>query len=121
MLGIITQFTVKQPTEKSCGVSMRIVGSVSENILPEGKDSATDPTKKGVLTMTIQGMTPLAIHGKMKARYKTSNAGTEITWAFRPDDAPSSKFLEETPHAVLDQQLYTVSFTEEKKGSGHGV
>jgi hypothetical protein len=56
----------------------------------------------------------------MKARYKTSNAGTEITWAFRPDDMPSSKSLEETPHAVLDQQLYTVSFTEEKKGS-HGV
>ena len=86
---IISSLTVKAPTDKASGITVKLVGSMTENVLPPGKDSATDPVRNGVLTINERGT---GFTCKMRARYKLVDGGraTEVTWTIKPDDVLSS-------------------------------
>ena len=114
MLGSIIALSLKQPTDKSPGVTIKIRGGVSENILPEGRVSAGDPMKKGSLTLSIQGGHTWGLPCKMTARYKlTDGGGTEITWSIKPDEPLDDDRVAKISQDIRMEQVYTVSFKEQ--------
>lgn len=116
MLAIPTNLTIKPATDKTSGHKLTLTGGVSENILPEGKDGASDPRKQGRVTLQIEGTTvPVSFDCTMKARYKLGANGTEITWACAPDDPFTVELMRLFAGWVCAEQPLIVSFKERGK------
>lgn len=114
MLATITAASVKLG-KKGIAHTLKLVGGVSENVLPEGKDSASDPSKKGNITFSVQGGPSLAwgFDCTMKARYKVgAGGGTEITWTIKPDEGLDDDRVRLIAKDIRMEQVYTVHFKE---------
>lgn len=117
MLATITGITVKLGKE-SVSHSLKVLGGVTENILPEGKDSASDPRKTGHIAFQVQGGSSWGCACKMKARYKIGvGGGTEVTWSVVPDDPLDDDRVRLIAKDVRMEQVYLVTFVEAGGGN----
>lgn len=113
MLATITGITVKLG-KKDTVYTLKVLGGVSENMLPEGKDAASDPSKKGNVTFSVQGGSSWGFACTMKARYKVgAGGGTEITWSIKPDEALDDDRVRLIAKDIRMEQVYTVHFKEQ--------
>lgn len=112
MLAEIKQCTIKMGKEEVLH-SLKLVGGVTENILPEGKDSASDPQKSGNITLQITGGATWGFACAMKARYKIGQGGgTEITWTVKPEEPLDTDRIAKVARDIAGAQPYVVHFTE---------
>ena len=119
MLAAITAVTVKLGKKKTA-YSLKVLGGVTENVLPEGKDSASDPSKKGNITFQVQGGSSWGCACTMKARYKVgAGGGTEVTWSVKPDDPLDDDRVRLIAKDVRMEQVYIVTFVEAGRPDEH--